>query len=271
MTTDLAQRQTITALVGTYQRETAAVATAYELLRNAEANLQRDFFNQYFTVRSRGDYGSYDAGALKSVLTEINRQAWRSIVERLGIRALLSIARREELDRQLSGDSRGWQEKPAPLPEVTEENIISMMQDNMSRATEYANEAIFEVFDWLRPHHGRTSDLKTNSKWRIGQRVIIGWAVEAGYGKYPRRFRYDSEKRFNALESVFSLLDGKGPIKGHNATIIQALNGSPDGTGETEYFKFKGCKNGNIHIEFKRMDIVQKINKTAGNRTQLPL
>lgn len=271
MTTDLAERQAITALVGSYQKELAAVENAYKALHDAEANLKRDFFNDHFSVRPARDYGHYDTETFKRVAIEMNRQAWKSIVDRLGIRQLLSIARREELDRQLSGESDRYNEEPARLPEITEENIIGMMRENMSKATEYAQEAVFEVFDWLRPsEHSRIGQLKTNQKWSIGKKAIIGYSVECGYGKSPFHIRYGSEKRFNALDSVMQMLDGKGPLKGHVSPLVEAVRASTDGEGATDYFKFSCCKNGNIHLTFLRPDLVQKINKTAGNRTQLP-
>jgi len=50
--------------------------------------------------------------------------------------------------------------------------------------------------------------------------------------------------------------------------LVDAINTS-NGTGETEYFKFKACKNGNLHLEFKRMDLVSKLNQLAGCETAL--
>lgn len=41
------------------------------------------------------------------------------------------------------------------------------------------------------------------------------------------------------------------------------------GVGETEYFKFKCYKNGNLHLEFKRSDLVDTLNQIAGDNSQL--
>lgn len=40
-----------------------------------------------------------------------------------------------------------------------------------------------------------------------------------------------------------------------------------EGKGETEYFRFKCYHNGNLHLEFKRPDLVQKINAIVGGLT----
>lgn len=259
---ELARRETLTVLVGTYKQAMADVEQAYKLLEESKKKLRSVFLNEYFNVIRQHNCYSTDAGEVKAVQEEITRQAWRCIVDRLEIRRILSIKRREELDRQLHGDKRGYEPTP-PLPEITEENILVMLQDGMAKATDYANEAIYEVFDWLRPQRGKTAGLKTNEKWRIGKKVITEYCCEAGYsGAF--RVNYSHEKEIAALDNVFSMLDGRGPIKSHHGPLYDAICASKDGTGETDFFRFKCCKNRNLHIEFLRPDLVAKINRTAG-------
>jgi hypothetical protein len=260
MTTDLVQRETLTARVGTYQQAVSAVEQAYSLLNIAQQRLKSAFTDGSFDVIRRNSYNGPTPEEAAKVIEDLKRQAWRVIVDRLEIRRILSIKRREDLDKQLY-ESRDAQ----PLPEITEAAILSMLQDGMAKAADYAREAVFEVFDWLRPHYGHTSDLKTNEKWRIGKKVIIGWMVEPGWGRGGKfRVRYNSEKNLTALDNVFHMLDGRGPLKTHHGPLYDAIAVSEDGTGETDFFKFKCCKNNNLHLEFKRPDLVQKINAMAG-------
>lgn len=263
MNSEIARRETITALVGTYQQAVEQVTTAYGLLDAAKTNLSSVFLSDYFHVLSGNHYGPM-SDDLAKVLDGIKRRAWMVIVDRLEIRRILSIKRREELDRQLSGESRNSYEKVAELPEITEANILSMFQDGMAKATDYANEAVYEVFDWLRPGTWQRTEYKTNDKWKLGRKVIKTWVVEPGYGRGLFRVRYGIEKNVTALDNVFHMLDGRGALNTHNGPLTDAIMNSADGYGETDFFKFRCCKNGNIHLEFKRMDLVAKINKTAG-------
>jgi hypothetical protein len=60
-------------------------------------------------------------------------------------------------------------------------------------------------------------------------------------------------------------LTGRGSVlKSHNGPLYDAITDSSDGTGETEYFKFKCFKNQNLHVEFKRLDLVARLNAVAG-------
>lgn len=42
------------------------------------------------------------------------------------------------------------------------------------------------------------------------------------------------------------------------------------GADETAYFRFRCFKNGNLHIEFKRLDLVARLNQVAGGARLKP-
>jgi len=73
------------------------------------------------------------------------------------------------------------------------------------------------------------------------------------------------------IDKVFYALDGKGIPPGYNTPLVDAINNTPTsvGHGETEYFKFKCYQNNNLHLNFKRMDLVKKLNRIAGNNTRI--
>ena len=72
------------------------------------------------------------------------------------------------------------------------------------------------------------------------------------------------EQNIRAIDNVFHALDGNGTIKSHRGPLIDAIEASKDGTGETEYFRFRCFRNRNLHLEFKRLDLVAKLNAVAG-------
>lgn len=66
--------------------------------------------------------------------------------------------------------------------------------------------------------------------------------------------------RLLAIDSVMRVLDGRTPIQNRHGELAEAIG---RGDTETEYFKFKCFKNGNLHLEFKRLDLVQRLNQIA--------
>ena len=164
----------------------------------------------------------------------------------------MSIARRDELDKQIHDGN---------LPELTNENVLALFQDSAANVQTYIEEAILEVFEWLRPHN---SQHKTNTEFELGKKVVVTWMVERGYNRGKFRVNYRREKYLTALDSVFLAIDGKGRIKGSYGDLYQGICDSADGSGTTPYFKYKCYLNGNLHLEFLRPDLVARLNSVAG-------
>ena len=88
--------------------------------------------------------------------------------------------------------------------------------------------------------------------------------LERGYGSGKFYLRHDRRAHCMTLDNIMHLLDGKGIIKGSNGPLVEAIN-STVGVGETEYFRFKCFINSNLHLEFKRQDLLDKFNQIAGS------
>jgi hypothetical protein len=84
------------------------------------------------------------------------------------------------------------------------------------------------------------------------------------------RVSYHYENQLRALDNVFHMLDAKPLSAYRNGDLINAINESECGAGETEYFRFKSFLNSNLHLEFKRMDLVQRLNEVGGNGLPMP-
>lgn len=256
MNTDIARRETLTAMIGTYNQACADIRTAYALLEKAQGQLRSAYMDtpgHSFATNDRNMYDRVGDKAAEAILKNVKKDAWRHLVERMELRRMLSIKRRDELDRQL--------ERSEELPELTEENILSMFQQSAANVSTYLEEAVQEVFEFLRPPQ---SHLKTNTEFEIGRKVILTWIVEKGYQRGKFRVNYHRDKYLVALQNVFQMMDGQGPVKGYYGDLYSAITDSPDGKGETTYFKFKCYVNGNLHLEFKRADLVARLNAIAG-------
>ena len=253
-TTDIAKRETLSTMIGAYQQATVKIQEAYAILESAQTMLRAVFLDAPGYRFSVTYDRSSDVGkkASDDINARIKKDAWSVIVQRMELRRLLSIQRRNELDTQID---------KGELPELTDENVLALFETSAANVNTYMEEAVHEVFDYLRPPQ---SKFKTNTEFELGKRVILAWQVEKGWNRGKFRVNYNRDKYLTALDNVFSMIDGKGPVKSYHGPLYDAITDSHDGTGKTDYFKFKCFLNGNLHLEFLKPDLVAKLNAVAG-------
>jgi hypothetical protein len=95
--------------------------------------------------------------------------------------------------------------------------------------------------------------------------VILGYCVDQRWGGHFDVY-YAKKQHLQALDNVFHLLDGQGIARYPNdlATAIDTVGNKGGQECQTSYFRCKWFRNGNLHITFERLDLVQEINKRAG-------
>lgn len=246
---NIIEHQKISAIVENYQLAQAEVKQAFDLLMSAKKRLYATLGQYHDTIfRDRiSDYHLDDQA--KESAKIIRRNAWRYLLEQLQIRNVMSIEAKKKLDEQIEkGD----------LPELTVESALAAFNGFMGMAEVYLEDAVQEVFNWLRPRHER---YKTNQKYQIGKKVIIGWAISYNSISFHR------EQEFRALDNVFHMLDGKGCPKYPNdlvSTVNNAIREKKTSC-ETPYFSCKWYLKGTIHITFKRPDLLKRLNRKGGN------
>jgi hypothetical protein len=243
--TDIVKRQSVIDMAAAYESTVQAVKETHAALDQAEARLQLAFGERAgFRVKTSD---------MEKLLKELKRDDWRAIFERMEMPRMMSDKRRNELESQIeSGD----------LPDITAENVFSTCKGMLENLDTYLDEAVKETFDFLRP---RQSELKTNSEFEIGDKVIVRAFYPDKWG-HRIDLDYNQQQHYRNLDNVFSLLDGKGAIKSYGGPISDAVKSMKQfgDVRETEYFRLKLYRNGNMHLEFRRMDLVKKLNEIAG-------
>lgn len=205
-----------------------------------------------------------------AVAAHMKRAAWRQLFEKLGIRKIMSSKRIEEMDAATGlGRSRYGNDPIQELPDIDEETIIGVLRGMVSSAGEFLEEAIHEEYDFWKPSKDH-ADYVRNSEFRLNRRIIRPCIIERGYGKEFFRPSSYREQHVIALDNIFHALDGAGIPPGHYGPLAEAIRTSgPEGKFETAYFRGRCYKNGNLHLEFKRLDLLAKFNELAG-RNRLP-
>jgi hypothetical protein len=253
MSTDIERRDTVAAIVRIYNQVVRETRAAYRLLERSE-NLFKERIYQYGRLSRKNSYASFSQGTLDDVLASLKCQTWQGIIERLNVRGVMDSQRRRTLDKQL--------ETGEGLPEITTEAVLDVIHGMMGQVGSFADSIVKEAFELIR----RKSEgyKSTGQAWKIEGKAVLGWMCEQGYSGKPFRLQYNADDDARTIETAFRILDGKGPLQTHTAEFAGVLNSSPTGEGETEYFRFKAHKNHNLHLWFKRADLVEAMNAVAG-------
>jgi hypothetical protein len=258
--TDVIKREAIPGMVEAYNTACSEVDQAFALFASARARLNAAFghdtdFDPIYKLRY---HSSPD-----EMKKDIRKTAWRAFLDRLEIRKFMSIKDLDKLDKQLDTNT---------IPEITLEALIEIQTGMINSAPEYAKKMAIEAFEILMPGTSERNPYKTNKKnarRKLGKKVILSWFVEVSCGRYMVNHYHD--KQLMCVDKVFHTLDGKGVPRGYNTPLVDAINTTQVeiGKGETDYFKFWCYRNNNLHLEFKRLDLVQKLNRVAGNNSQI--
>jgi len=250
---------TIPELIDIYQEQTTKIENAFNMLSEAEQVLKHAF----------GDTGGFctmpsyynPANALEKAKLNMHKAAWARFVEKSEIRKILSVKEATALDSRLN--------KGDDLPPITIDNVMEMFSLFVAKGSDLATDAVKEVFDFLKPNqNGYSKEYKTNKRYCVGKKVIMTWIVSKSYLNGVRfKVNYQREDKITALDRIFHMLDGKGIPRGYKSPLIDAINTSHSGLGETDYFKFSCYENGNLHITFKRLDLLKELNRIGGNGT----
>lgn len=194
-------------------------------------------------------YGARPIESDDRVRAELDRSMWRRAMDLTGFRQLMDA---EEVKRFDSG----LESMP---PEFTEDNIRATFIDLQLRSVEMFRRGVFNVFRTL------SDDYRTNAAepFRIGSKVIMKSMVRLAYrrGLCVRDSMSNcAADKLNDIDRVVKTLDGK-PFQPR--FLEAAMNAAFENCNvyEDEYFRAKGFKNGNLHFEFKRLDLLDKVNE----------
>lgn len=256
--TDIVKRNTVEQIVEMYRATTREVKAAYKLLHRAKIRQQQVYEYAQLAPRSQCRnqyYSDYDESALETVLKEVKREVWQGIVNRLNVRNVMDSERRKQLDEQLkTGDG---------LPEIEVDAIMDVLQGMVSNFGSYMQAAVQEAFQVMLRKSERYKS--TGQAFEIADKVVLTWIVERTWNGAGFRTRWQNASDcLTTIENAFRILDGQGPAQQHASDLEAAINATTDGTGETPYFRFRAHKNSNLHLWFKRPDLVKRLNEVAG-------
>lgn len=244
--------QTATQLAMEYQAKV-------ERLRSIVPELESYGMSLYYSGEN------WRADELPRLLEQVQRGYWDSVIHRIGIRKIMSAKEQSRLDDYLLKRycyRHQFEEGEKPLPDLTPETIMAVVDGYAEAAPEIFSEKVREEFAFWTTN--RNGEFKSVKRWMAGEKLIAKHMVNETYRGYRLTY-YERRAHVIALDSVFHYLDGKGIPDGVNGPFADAIDECNLNTGETDYFKFRCFKNGNLHVWLKRPDLVELFNRLGSN------
>ena len=274
METEVVKRGSIAEIVRAYEQAMVKIDSAYSMLQEAQEELKAAFnigtkYDTDFGVlpgRHRNYNDNVDEKSVSQAKDVIKRKAWRQLYVTLEIDRIASIKRRDEISRHL---------EDGELPEITVKNVFELFEALNQNINDFAKESAKEVYDWLRPATDgwEIKRFKTNQKnavFELGKKIIKSMMVQNKYGG-GFHTNYYNEKYLIALDKVFHMLDAKSMLEGsYRSPLVDLINTSEGSTVQTDYFFCHMYQNGNLHIEFLRLDLLKSLNAMMGGNNLKP-
>ncbi|GLK69201.1 DUF4942 domain-containing protein [Hansschlegelia plantiphila] len=189
----------------------------------------------------------------------VDAGVWAHVVELTDLQRLMDKKAKDELRQSMTQNP----------PEVTEDNIFATVENFALQADSIFKRGIAEAFTNL------DRRFKSHDGWKVGTRIIMTRAFnEFGSWNY---YRNERDTLFD-VERTFLVLDGKPPLAGYQSEIAGAIEASRrrslqahQSEAETDYFRARCFKNGNLHLWFKRDDLVDRVNRLLGEYYGAPI
>lgn len=238
---------TISELEARYKQALQHLNKAGEHVKKALQELPAPKYGKGFARTEASSLAN--TGTIQTVSNNFKADAWRYVFETTEITRFMCADDIEKMRKQLDDGEK--------LPDFTTENVPSVMTANLGNIDDYINKLAHAVFKTLTPWRGYDDQYKTNHNPGIGKKYIWCYLISNWCGLSLNYRQHDS---LNEIQKLFLLLDGEPST---DYTWSQAIDKElRDGakTYENEYIKIKAFKNGNGHLEFKRMDLIDRIN-----------
>lgn len=180
---------------------------------------------------------------VERAINELDKRFWRKAFDLTGCMKIMDHEARVKFFDSLEKE----------CPHFSIENIQSTFITFAQDADSMFKRGVYNVFRQL-PSGYRTND---KEPFKVDRRCILGWMCESWSGL---RVRYEKSDMINDIDRVFKIIDEQEHIP---RSLEYAINAAftESNIYDDDYYHIKGFKNGNMHIMFKRPDLLEKANK----------
>ncbi|MVF24212.1 DUF4942 domain-containing protein [Methylocaldum sp. BRCS4] len=254
MSTDIIKRASIDSIINERNRalslategidKLTEAVRAFSRVRKVAGNMFADTsLRDFYIDEHRRDR------TLQRIRINIDRNAWLHLLDISGIGAMMDATAHRSFQEQLSKEP----------PELNHQNVAATFSRLYDDREVIFRRGVVNAFSSL------NRDKKTNRGFTLGKKIILARAFN-GWGSW--NYYRDANHQIDDFERVFLILDGKQTLEYGRVSeklSVAIHNQRKDGQEiETDYMIFKPCKNGNLHVQFRRLDLVEQVNRIIG-------
>jgi hypothetical protein len=185
----------------------------------------------------------------EDLIKELDGRAWEYLLEQSGLKSFLDADARAKWSKAIEAND---------YPPLTRENIHATFRALYDTRGDMFERGVVEIFRSL------SWDYRTNSPRKFGKRLILRYAVhvwkDGSFGGPESR----ATDRLDDLLRVMSVLDGKPEPDYRQRSYTRLCEQGWPKTSQVAdlgYLSLRGFKNGNGHVTFVRLDLVDKLNE----------
>lgn len=253
--TDLVRKESVEELCGHRARAVELYGVAVDRLREAmKAHTRATQMGgraslPSLAIDSNDRWGKLDEFVGKMTV-RLDRDIWGGLITGTPIGSLMDAEERKAFQQSLDKDP----------PPATAENVRATMERLLGESDMIFRRGLVNAFKKL------DRDYASNDGFKIGDRIVLTYG--ARWCKIMNYFTLHSsrEAELHDIDRVMHVLDGK-PAPEYSQGLGGALHtltysrGEGKTTCETEYWRCRLFKNGNIHLWPLRADLLAKANK----------
>ena len=264
---DLEVKKTAADYAENYRLFSQKLLQAYNILEEAFTIYRNNFAETgYDSMPLPYSHHTDMDNAREDVIKKMRANAWLTILKAMGVQKIVTRDKWDDIYQALHKDKR--MPDGTKIPDITTEEIMKIYLAFTQNANDLILESLKSVFDYLTPGTWRKDYV--SDKASIGEKVILErvWTLSGDYSLLS----YHDKNKLMDVDRIFHFLDGNMAAfydKSYNSELVDSLQYNSH--GETKYFQWRSYRNGNLHLSFKRKDLVSELNRACStNRLEKP-
>lgn len=178
------------------------------------------------------------------VVKALDQRMWTRAFDITGFRQLMDAQAVDQFERSLHADT----------PEFTEANIQATFLELNQKSDEMFRRGIVRVF------RGLDREYRSHDAFRVKRKAILTFMLRPGFRGGMQVGYGTPSHQLDDIDRVFKTLDKK---RFQPRALESGLNAAfkERQVFEDDYYRAKGFRNGNLHLEFKRDDLLERVNE----------